>query len=416
MMFQRLMRFTALFSVVALVAIGCSTDAPTTTSDDDGTDMHRSGELIPGQYIIVFDDDAIVQKGETLQDFTHAERIDRVRNLTVTIASEINIPANNIIATWGSALRGAVLNDLSPNDVEQLRNDRRIKHIEQDYWITLPPFDVQRGKPDKGNGGGEQAAQTTPWGIEKVGGAVDASSSTVTAWIVDTGIDTDHPDLNVNKNKGKDFTRTGRRASVEDGNGHGTHTAGTVGAIDNEIGVIGVAAGITLVPMKVLSDNGSGQFSWSISAFDHIASKGTSGDVVNYSVGPGSRYTSTTLDNAVKGMASAGIKVCMAAGNSNDDCSYYSPARVNATNLYTIAAMTSSSAKASYSNYGSPVDYWEPGSGVYSTYKNGGYATASGTSMASPHACGILAVGGITSGGSVSGVPAGTTTDWGKRN
>ena len=203
-------------------------------------------------------------------------------------------------------------------------------------------------------------------------------------------------------------------ASLDDKDGHGTHTAGTVGAKDNSIGVVGVAAGITLVPMKVLNDNGSGYFSWSIAAFDDIAANGSSGDVVNYSVGPGSRYTSSTLDNAVKAVGAEGIHFCMSAGNSNDDTQYYSPARTNATNVYTIASMTSSLSKSSFSNYGSSVDYWEPGSGVYSTYKNNSYATLSGTSMASPHAAGILAAGSITSGGTVSNVPSGTTTTWGK--
>jgi subtilisin family serine protease len=180
--------------------------------------------------------------------------------------------------------------------------------------------------------------------------------------------------------------------------------------------VVGVAAGISLVPVKVLANNGSGRFSWSIDGFDYVRKKGSSGDVVNYSVGPGSRYTSTTLDKAVKNLAAAGFKVCLAAGNSADDATYYSPARVNETNVYTIASMDEYTVFSDFSNYGSCVDWIEPGEGVLSTYKNNKYATGSGTSMATPHATGILAAGGIESGGTVTSVPSNTTTDWGKRN
>jgi len=413
-MFRSIVRLGGVALVIAMVMTACSTDTPTTSADEESTQIHRSGEPIPGQYIVIFDDASIVQKGESLQDFSHAERADRVQQLTNRIADQINISTDQIQITWGSALRGAVLTGLNQEQVDKLNNDSRVRRIEQDVWVSLPPFQIMKDKPSTGGSTPTQPAQSTPWGITKVGGAETPSGDNV-AWIIDTGIDVDHPDLNVLASMGRDFT-SARKKSVDDGNGHGTHTAGTVGAIDNSIGVIGVAPGIGLVPMKCLGSNGSGQFSWSISCFNYVAANGNSGDVVNDSVGPGSRYTLVTLDEAVEGVAAQGIKVAMAAGNSDDDCFYYSPARVNGDGIYTIAAMTSSTAKASYSNYGTPVDFWEPGSGVYSTYKGGTYATASGTSMASPHACGMLAVGGITSGGTVSGVPSGTTENWGKRD
>lgn len=405
----------------ALTVTACSVDAPTTsTPTEDPAPIVRDGDLIPGQYIVAFNDYAVAQKGEDLQALSHNERLALVRDAALDLATSHGLKADAIKTVWGSAVHG-VLMKIDDAQADKLRNDPHVRYIEQDRWVSLPPFQVlDKDDADdaesvarKGGGGGTQPAQTTPWGITRVGGA-EVPSSSVTAWIIDSGIDLDHPDLNVVTSKCRTWV-TGT-SSADDGNGHGSHVAGTVGAKNNTIGVIGVAPGINLVALRVLNSNGSGEFSWSISAFDHVAANGAAGDVVNYSVGPGSRYTLLSLDNAVANVGSKGIKVAMAAGNSNDDCTYYSPARLNATNVFTIAAMTSSNAKASYSNFGAPVDYWEPGSSVYSTYKGGGYATLSGTSMASPHGCGILAVGGFASGGTVSGVPAGTTTTWGKRD
>jgi len=405
--------------VLALAVSSCSVDAPTEAStSDDTTPIVRNGDLVPGQYIVAFNDYAVARKGEDLQALTHSARLELVKEAATGLTQKHALSAGAVKTVWGTAVQG-VLMQLTDDQAAKLRQDPTVRYVEQDRWVTLPPFTVMgdadaQARPG-GGGGGTQPAQETPWGITKVGGAVDATSSTVKAWIVDSGIDTDHPDLNVNKGLGRNYVTSGK-STVEDGNGHGTHVAGTVGAKNNSIGVVGVAAGITVIPMRVLSSSGSGQFSWSISAFDHIAANAASGDVVNYSVGPSSRYTLQSLDNAVTNVASKGIKVCLAAGNAADDCTYFSPARVNVANVYTIAAMNSSTAWASFSNYGGPVDYIEPGVGVKSTWLSGGYNTISGTSMASPHGCGIAAVGGFADGGTVSGVPAGTTTTWGKHN
>jgi hypothetical protein len=398
-------------AAVALVASACSTDNTQVVSPNNEAPVYRSGDLIEGQYIVVYHDFAVAQKGEDLQAIPQPVRLDLVNKATNRMAESIGVSKENILAVWETALRGSVMR-LNNSQLDKLRKDPGVKFIEQDRWIGLPPNEtvVVMGKP---SGSGNQPAQTTPWGITKVGGA-ETPSSSVTAWIVDSGIDLDHPDLNVSTSRSRSYVSGS--SSADDGNGHGTHTAGTVGAKDNTIGVIGVAPGITLVAMRVLNNAGSGQFSWSISAFNYIAANGTAGDVVNYSVGPGSRYTSTTIDNAVKGVADAGIHICVAAGNSADDCVYYSPACVDYDGVYTIAAMNSSTKWATFSNYGSEVDWICPGVGVKSTYKGGGYATWDGTSMATPHATGMLAVGGIVSGGSVSSVPSGTTTDWGKRD
>ena len=406
---------------ICFLLTACSTDttAPN-ASEPDLAPVYRNGDVIPGQYIVVLNDNEIAGKGENLQSFTHGRRLDLVRSITEAAANRIGLDNKNIGATFGSALHGAVMT-LTDDQVNQLRRDKTVKYIEQDRYVSLPPLVVQEdaelsaGKKNNGTGT-SPSSQSTPWGITMVGG-YETPSTGMTVWIVDTGIDLDHGDLNVNTSKCKNYVTTGTNTTTaDDGHGHGTHCAGIVGAKNNTIGVVGVAPGVALVAMRVLNENGSGSFSWSISAFDHITANATSGDVVNYSVGPGSRYSSSSLDNAVTNMASAGIKVCIAAGNQTDDCAYYSPAKVNATNVYTIAAMGSTKGWMSFSNYGTPVDWIEPGSNITSTYKNNGYASMSGTSMASPHAAGILAVGGITSGGSVSNVPSGTVSSYGKRD
>jgi subtilisin family serine protease len=379
--------------------------------------------VIPDQYIVVFKDQSLEGKGINLQSLTHEARLDVVRQAAVSIADHINVPKENITATFGTALKGVVMK-LNSQQLDALRKDRLVDFIEQDRWISLPKVDVapateiQAGK--KGGTGstgtGTTSTQTTPYGISVVGGP-ETPSTSITAWIVDSGIDLDHSDLNVVTSRCKNYVTSGTNTTTaDDGHGHGTHVAGTVGAIDNNYGVVGVAPGINLVAMRVLNESGSGQWSWSISAFDHIAANGAEGDVVNYSVGAGKRYSSSSLDNAIKGMASAGIRVCIAAGNQGDDCSYYSPASVNATNVYTIGSMNSLKVWVSSSNYGTPVDWIEPGSSIKSTYKGNSYATMSGTSMATPHATGILAVGGIKSGGSATSVPSGTTTYYGVRD
>ena len=112
------------------------------------------------------------------------------------------------------------------------------------------------------------------------------------------------------------------------------------------------------------------------------------------------------LDEAVVNLGAKGVKVALAAGNESDNAINHFFARANGTNLYTISAMDASDKWAYFSNYGTPVDYCEPGVNIYSTYKGGGYTTMSGTSMAAPHMCGLLLLGAIRTGGTVTGDPS----------
>jgi subtilisin family serine protease len=274
--------------------------------------------------------------------------------------------------------------------VAALRADPRVKLVEKDGQVQLV-FPV-RSQARPGGGG---TTQTTPWGITRVGGAGDGTGKT--AWILDTGIDLDHPDLNTSRNCHIHFIGT----SPDDGNGHGTHVAGTIAAKNNGIDVVGVAANAYVCSVRVLGNSGSGSWEGIINGVNFVAANGRSGDVANMSLtGSG---TLATLENAVLDAARLGIRFVLAAGNSGVHASQETPARVNGTNVYTISAIDSKGCMPSWSNYGNPpVDYAAPGVSVVSTRKGGGTTSMSGTSMAAPHVAGILLLGSIRTSGSAS--------------
>jgi len=302
---------------------------------------------------------------------------------------------------YGTALYGFAAT-IPEGRLNGLRNDPRVAAVEVDQIATVipgPGFGPAAPPPGKGPGGGGEeppSGQSTPWGINRVGGAVTYTGTNV-AWIIDSGIDLDHPDLNVAAQGHVDFTNS--RKGADDENGHGTHVAGTVAAIDNTIDVVGVAAGATVVAVKVLDRRGSGSYSGVIAGIDHVAANGENGDVANMSLGGG---FSQALNDAVVA-ASSQVKFAIAAGNSGANANNYSPASANGNNIYTIAAFAYGDTWASFSNYGDPpVDYAAPGVNVESLKAGGGTVSYNGTSMAAPHVAGILLLGNVSTSGTVS--------------
>ncbi|MCW8090817.1 S8 family serine peptidase [Alteromonas sp. ASW11-130] len=232
-------------------------------------------------------------------------------------------------------------------------------------------------------------AQTVPYGYNMVQ-ANQLSQSNTSArkvCVIDTGYNLGHPDL-PDQNNG--VTGEANSSAVgnwyNDGNGHGTHVAGTIAAYDNTQGVIGVYPGVNLHIVKIFDDNGNWTFSSDlIAAINQCKSAGA--NVVNMSLGGSS--SSTAERNAMNGFQDDGILLVAAAGNSGNSSLSY-PASYDA--VMSVAAVGSNESRASYSQYNSQVEIAAPGSSVYSTYPTNTYATLSGTSMASPHVAGASAL------------------------
>lgn len=229
--------------------------------------------------------------------------------------------------------------------------------------------------------------QISPWQVSYVGGHYSGVGLTV--WIIDTGIDLNNADLNINTSDGFSVFKRGRRFLMNDDNGHGTHVAGIVAAKDNDIDGLGIAAGATVVPVRVLDANGSGTMSGVLSGVEHVAQYAQSGDCVNMSLG-GTAYP--LLDQAIQNAANLSrAYFTLAAGNSGEHANTTSPARVNGVNIYTISANNISDQRPYWSNYGNPpIDYSAPGVNIPSLKIGGGVISLSGTSMAAPVACGVL--------------------------
>ena len=251
-----------------------------------------------------------------------------------------------------------------------------------DTYTPPPDFD----EPELGDG-------EEPEGITRIGGSVTSVDfSGVGVAIIDTGIDLDHPDLNVAGGVDIVGQAGGSDNGGDDGHGHGTHVAGTIGAIADGEGVAGVAPGIDVYAVRVLDDNGSGTYGDIIAGLEWVL---TQDDirVVNMSLGgAGDPAGNTMLEDAIQAAIDAGVVVCIAAGNDATDTSGFVPAG------YDLGIVVSAydsyggdNGPAYFSNYGDAVDIAAPGMAITSTYLDGQYAALSGTSMAAPHVAGAAA-------------------------
>jgi subtilisin family serine protease len=374
----------------AAMLLGACERAPETISQEDDY-IKTSLEVIPGQYVVLLKGDiGYVKSGMMSYDEAQIAMAD----VTLDILAKAGITGREPLNVYSAGIPGFAVK-LTDREVAALEKNPNVRGIWPDMmFILAKPAPAPVPLP----------AETTPPGITRVGGGA-TYTGTKKAWIIDTGIDLDHKDLNVDSEYGKTFVA--RTATPNDDNGHGTHCAGIVAAIDNTVGVVGVAAGAKVVPVKVLDKRGSGAMSVIIAGVDWVTANGAAGDAANMSLGGG---IYEPLDLEVIQMGAAGIFVALAAGNESDNANNHSPARANGLNVYTISACDRYDVWAYFSNYGNPpIDYCAPGVSILSTYYTGGLATMSGTSMAAPHACGVLlATGGkAVSDGFVTGDPDG---------
>ncbi|QYJ04353.1 S8 family peptidase [Nocardioides panacisoli] len=248
---------------------------------------------------------------------------------------------------------------------------------------------VARVEIDRGVQAFDSQQPTPSWGLDRIDQrnlpgddefTYTATGSGVTAYVVDTGIQINHPDFEGRASHGTDTIDGDTDAT--DCNGHGTHVAGTIGGE-----AYGVAKDVDLVGVRVLDCNGSGSTAGVIAGLDWVVANHQGGPAVaNMSLGGGS---SVALDNAVQRVIDDGITMAVAAGNSNADACGTSPARVPAA--LTVGASGENDARASFSNVGDCVDLFAPGVDITSTWLNNSTNTISGTSMASPHVAGVAA-------------------------
>jgi len=378
---------------MALAAIlAACTDQPTAVTSPDAPSLSRSAQA--PIYLVTFTD-AVTDVDGTAADLARAGgfTLRHVRR---------------------NAARGfsAVIPD---RFLATVRQDPRVSLVERDGPVSLifpvpvrpaaPPWCKDNPSDPRcgGDTGGGSTGQQTPWGVTRVGGPDDGTGKT--AWIIDTGIDLTQEDLNTSRNCHVNFVTRGKD-SPSDGNGHGTHVAGTIAAINNNVDVVGVAANAFVCSVRVLDNSGSGTWEWVVNGVDYVAANGANGDVANMSLGGSG--SNATLEKAVQDAAAKGIRFAIAAGNDGDDANNHTPARVNGTNIFTVSAIGSNDCMPSWSNWGNPpVDFAAPGVSILSTKKGGGTTTMSGTSMATPHVAGLLLLGNLSTDGQACSDPDG---------
>jgi subtilisin family serine protease len=288
--------------------------------------------------------------------------------------------------------------------VAGISRDRRVAFVEADQRARTLVQDIPTGI--------RRTFAATNTGMDIDG--TDDLRVDVDVAVIDTGIDLDHPDLGVFASTdcatGGPNNASCKDGQGDDGNGHGTHVAGTIGAIDNGIGVVGMAPGARLWAVRVLGNNGSGWFSWIVAGIDWVTANSGQIEVANMSLG--CECSSSAMDQAIAASVDAGVVYAVAAGNSDADAKDHSPA--NHSDVITVSALADfdglagglgsatcrsdqDDTLADFSNWGSRVEIAAPGVCILSTWKDGGYGTISGTSMASPHAAGAAAL--LASGG-----------------
>ncbi len=377
--------FTFLLLAASFGIYGCSQEQPLEPTSQSNTSIGQQIDdpnVIPGQYIVVLKTTSEIGK-------KHNGLFKRVKQDITKSALIAGVVPQKV---YSSVIHGYSA-QLTEGQYQLLMNDPSVDYIEPDRPVHM-------------------IAQTVPWGITAVNAptahARGTKGSGVKVGIIDTGIDHGHPDLAANYVSGIDYVNNDN--DPMDDNGHGSHVSGTVGAIDNSIGVIGVAPSVSLYGIKVLDAAGSGTFSNVVAGIDWAAANGM--DVVNMSLGAsiGTNALQTACDNAY----ASGVVICAAAGNDFGGPVGF-PAKYSST--IAVSAVDQGNNLANFSNKGPEVEVTAPGVGIVSTYKNGQYATLDGTSMATPHVAGVVALiwstGQFTSASAVRNQLTSTATDIG---
>ena len=364
---QSAARIVALAFLSALA--GCEAMSNPAQQTPDTGSRTAAAEAVPGQYIVVLQ--------------------DNVANPATVARDLVNASGGSLLRVYSSALKGFAAR-LSAAAATALGSNPLVASVEPDQVMRA---DVTQSMDANGD----------PWGLDRIDQGALPLSRTYTytstgagvhAYIIDTGIWTLHPEFGGRANNVFDaYGATG-----EDCNGHGTHVSGTIGAA-----TYGVAKGVSLHGVRVLSCAGLGLNSDVIAGVDWVSANHVNPAVANMSLGGGK---SQALDQAVTNLWNSGVFLAVAAGNDNVDACTESPS--GAPSVFTVAASTKTDAKASYSNWGTCVEAYAPGSAIVSTYLAGTTMSLSGTSMATPHVVGVAALYKATNGNQ----PSRTVANW----
>lgn len=390
--------YTISLLFVALLGISC---VPEET--DPNNDLQASLSVAPVKTQEIADQYIVVLKGTGASSRKYCDGPADEAGLRLSIGKLLathRISEENILRTYSSALSGFCAK-LTKEEVEVLKADPAVKYIEQDRQGELG---MGVNNLPWTNSGTFQTGQVIPWGVKRVGGPVQYSGPN-RVFVIDTGVDIDHPDLNVDTERGFDAYQFNGISNLDDEHGHGTHVAGTIGALDNNFGVVGVAAGVPVVPIKIFFGRRAAfSYSGMLAGVDHLCKCAGPGDVANLSFG--GFDSSTAMDEAVVNISeSRKIWMVIAAGNSSLPADSFSPARVNGKYTITVSAIDANNKYAWFSHFGYPIKYAAPGVNVVSTWINGAYSNQTGTSMAAPHVAALRVLGDIDTDGLVINYP-----------
>jgi subtilisin family serine protease len=338
-----------------MAAVNLVHAAPNTTSSL--LDSSQAKGIIKNQYIVILNKDA-------------GPSIDFAQNIAKQHGAKVLQSYDNVLKGFAIYLPETAATAF----VEAMKKNPQVLSVENDIVMKIDA--TTQSNPDWGLDRIDQKALP----LNSAYSYLQTGSGT-TAYIVDTGILSSHQQFSGRVLSG--YTAISDGNGTTDCNGHGTHVAGTVGG-----STYGVAKNVNLVPIRILGCDGSGASSNVIAGLDWILKNGKKPAVVNMSLGGDA---STSLDSAVENLFDNGYVMVVAAGNSNTDACSASPARVS--KALTVAATDSTDTRASYSNYGSCVDIFAPGSQINSSWIGSNTATKvlNGTSMATPHVAGVVA-------------------------
>ncbi|RST06097.1 S8 family peptidase [Streptomyces sp. WAC07149] len=345
-------------AVVAL-ALGATAALPAAAADRGPQGVIENAGVagaVPGSYIV------------TLKDSAARSTDDSGKAVAKRYGAKVE-------RTYSAALNGYSV-EVSEAQARKLAADPAVQSVVQNRTFTV------------------DATQPNPpsWGLDRIDQWAlpldqsytypDKAGEGVTAYIIDTGVRITHQDFGGRASYGYDAVDNDNTA--QDGHGHGTHVAGTVAG-----GAYGVAKKAKIVGVRVLDNNGSGTTAQVVAGIDWVTRNAVKPAVANMSLGGGA---DSALDTAVRNSIAAGITYGVAAGNESTDASTKSPARV--AEAITVGSTTNTDAKSSFSNYGSILDIFAPGSSITSSWGTGDTATntISGTSMATPHVVGAAAL------------------------